>query len=479
MLLRTFCRSAFFVAISCSAVLVGQPVSASPGSSSDIPSYQVSPDLSLSESPGQATDSVVLGAPDPAPADPAIGASNSAPAPNPAQASNPAQAAPASSGTITPLPVPPGAAPVPSAANAPCSGAGQPQCNATAPLASGAPGNTGSGGNALTRAAGSTFMESINDGAIRAAVGEPGDKQGGVLGYVMNDVLGSHAVAFNPVVSCRDLPPDTRQQACGNWFLKQYGLMHQMGVLLIAPLMMLVIIQSVIRGSLFLLLRSTLILLPTAFIGSIVVAGFVQMLLNITDDLSSAMFAASGSDFSKIRDGIQHMDKSTTSWFGLLFLLITLLSALVIIIEMILREVTVYLSVLFMPLAFAGLVWPASSQWAKTSLRTIVGVASAKIYIAGGIALGLGAVEVGAGGTSPSQSGLMAAVNAAAIFLTAGVFGVRLSAWAAGAGGANEGRIANPASVYGVGELTHVLAGNRIGRLGKRKANLKPRVSTF
>lgn len=452
-------RTAFLLVIAAFSLLVAQPVSAAPESSAETPA-----DLTLPQASTQANGQVVVGrSADPAPTPDPL---TPPPTPDASACTAGDPSCVAGSGTPAPAACIPGASPTPAPATPAPSGGGAPDPAAGAPLCTSSAAS-GSGGGGIPDQITSTFMSSINNAAIAMAVGDDGNEAGGLLGYVVNMVLGTGNTMFDPVVSCREASANARA-GCGDWFIKQYGIMRQMGLLLIAPLMMLVIIQSIVRGSMFLLLRSTLILLPTAFIGSVVIAAFAQMLLNISDSLASAMFAASGSNFDQVRDGIRRMDAEGMSWFSLLFLVVMAISALVIIIEMIIREIGVYLSVLFMPMLFAGLVWPASASAAKRAIEILGGLIFSKVFIAGGLALGLGAIEAGAGGTSASQVGLMAAVNAAVIFIIAGVFGVRLLMWVPGGSGAQEGRIANPTGVFGMGEFTQQAQTFRLNTLSRR-----------
>ena len=79
--------------------------------------------------------------------------------------------------------------------------------------------------------------------------------------------------------------------------------------------------------------------------------------------------------------------------------------------ELILRSAAIYLAVFFLPLALAGLVWPATAHWAKRMVETLVAVILSKFVIV--VALSL-AVRAAANGSTADD-----VLAGAAIFLLA------------------------------------------------------------
>jgi hypothetical protein len=64
------------------------------------------------------------------------------------------------------------------------------------------------------------------------------------------------------------------------------------------------------------------------------------------------------------------------------------LGALAIWLELVLRATAIELAVFFMPLALAGLVWPATAHWAKRLIEVLVALMLAKPIIVGALCLG-------------------------------------------------------------------------------------------
>lgn len=280
--------------------------------------------------------------------------------------------------------------------------------------------------------------------------------------------LGTYAFSndadlFNPVVDCEARAD--KSAACDPWFVQQLSLMGQVGLWLVIPLMGLVVIQSVIRGSMFLLTRAFFIMLPVAVVGAVVISTMAQILLNISDDFSAAILAIAFSDqqLENIVNSLSGLvlDGDEDGWlFTILFLVAIVLGIIVIFLELLLREVGVYLSTLFLPLAFAGLVWPASVKWARRLVEVLIGLIFSKVFIVAGLSLGfsmVGALNEG-GAIEPNLVNLgmlLAVIGATALAPT------KMLAFVPGGSDATEGRLGNPSNITAKGEALGVLAGRR------------------
>jgi hypothetical protein len=85
--------------------------------------------------------------------------------------------------------------------------------------------------------------------------------------------------------------------------------------------------------------------------------------------------------------------------------LLIIAGCLAIWLELVVRAAAIELAVFFMPLALAGLVWPATSHWAKRLVEILVALLLMKPVIVGALCLGAGAV-VDVGHPSTAVSGL-------------------------------------------------------------------------
>ena len=92
--------------------------------------------------------------------------------------------------------------------------------------------------------------------------------------------------------------------------------------------------------------------------------------------------------------------------------------AVVLWIELLMREAAVYVIVLMLPLAFAGMVWPARRIWAIRAIELLVALVMSKFAIVAVLSLGGAALFSGA---SAGGHSVTAAV-AGAVLLVMGVF---------------------------------------------------------
>ena len=89
----------------------------------------------------------------------------------------------------------------------------------------------------------------------------------------------------------------------------------------------------------------------------------------------------------------------------MLLSLLIIAGCLAIWLELVVRAAAIELAVFFMPLALAGLVWPATAHWARRLIEVLVALLLMKPVIVGALCLGAGAV-VDMGDPSTAVSGL-------------------------------------------------------------------------
>lgn len=218
--------------------------------------------------------------------------------------------------------------------------------------------------------------------------------------FILVQELGSKNSSTNPVVSCKEAK-GAAAQACSeesDWFMPSLSIMRQLGLFMIVPLIMLLIIQAAARGSMFMLLRGVLVMLPVAILGTVAAVTITQMLLNISDDLSDWLasdytaMATYGANFNAMLDS---MPLTSLGFFSLLWLLFFVVAGFAIFVELLMRQVGTYFAMLFLPLAFAAMVWPGMSKWARRLVELLFGLIFSKPMIVAAIALGMAAISQG------------------------------------------------------------------------------------
>lgn len=209
----------------------------------------------------------------------------------------------------------------------------------------------------------------------------------------------------------------TTPQLRSTWFSGMYWRMTAIAALLTLPFLFAAAGQAIVRSDLALLSRSALGYLPLSLLAVSIAAPVTMLLLTATDQLSTVVSAAAGRAGSRFLTftGQQVATLDPLGHAAFLKFLIALLAsaaAVVLWIEMLMREAAVYIVVLMLPLAFAAMVWPARRVWATRIAELLVALIVAKFVIVAILALG-GAALGPAGGTTGLLIGLVLVTLAA------------------------------------------------------------------
>ena len=101
------------------------------------------------------------------------------------------------------------------------------------------------------------------------------------------------------------------------------------------------------------------------------------------------------------------------------------IGAVLVWLELLLRSAAVYVAVLFLPLALAGLAWPAISHWSRRLADTLAALILSKLVIVAVLSLAVGALAGGTGSTPSGASGpgggFASVLGGAALLLLAGL----------------------------------------------------------
>jgi enamine deaminase RidA (YjgF/YER057c/UK114 family) len=93
--------------------------------------------------------------------------------------------------------------------------------------------------------------------------------------------------------------------------------------------------------------------------------------------------------------------------FGVLLgALIVVLGALSIWLELLLRAAAIYISVLFLPLALAAMIWPAGWRWCRRLIEFLIAIIFAKVFIVA--IINLAAAGLARGGLGDKFEGVLA-----------------------------------------------------------------------
>ena len=214
------------------------------------------------------------------------------------------------------------------------------------------------------------------------------------------------------------------------WFTAHFATMASLAGVVVLPLLLAGIIQSVYRQDASRLVRSVVVNVPLALLLTAVAVKLVGLGLAVTDAMSAAVARGAGVDAGHfLAPVIVALSGATTTGASgvpafVLFLgsLAVVLGAVMVWVELLIRSAAVYVAVLFLPLALASLAWPAISHWCRRLVDTLVALVLGKFVIVSVLSLAAGAL---AGSGGPGAGGFTAVLGGAALLILAA-----LSPWA-------------------------------------------------
>jgi hypothetical protein len=206
------------------------------------------------------------------------------------------------------------------------------------------------------------------------------------------------------------LAKTTAPQLTSTWFSSTYWRVAGIAAVLTLPFLFAAAIQALLRSDLSLLIRAALGYLPLAVLAVAIAAPLTMLLLAASDQLSAIVSSAAGNQSAHFLDRSAGLMGSisalvSSSFVGFLVALFTAAGAIVLWMELLVREASVYVIVLMLPLAFAAFVWPARRIWAIRSVELLIALILSKFAIVAVLSLGGAALAQSA---NRSVTGLLA-----------------------------------------------------------------------
>ncbi len=231
-------------------------------------------------------------------------------------------------------------------------------------------------------------------------------------------VLGGAKTALRDTATVLD--KTTRPQLTSTWFSSTYWRMAGIAALLTLPFLFAAAVQALMRSDLALLARASFGYLPLSLLAVSVAAPLTMLLLAASDEISAAVASAAGGAGTRFLAQLGLVSGTLSvlsrSPFVAFFVgLLTVSAAVLLWVEMLMREAAVYVVVLMLPLAFAAFVWPARRVWAIRVVEVLVALILSKFAIVAVLALGGAALgHRGSGGVGGMLAGLVLVLLAAA-----------------------------------------------------------------
>jgi hypothetical protein len=196
--------------------------------------------------------------------------------------------------------------------------------------------------------------------------------------------------------------------------------MAGLAALLVLPLLFASLISAIVRQDFGQVLRTIGVHLPVAGLLTAAGVGIVRVSLAITDGLCGDVARSTGQDlaafFRLLADNVNGRAGPLSGTFAIVVIVAVLtVAALLLLAELALRSAAVYIALLFLPLALAGLVWPATSRWPRRLGEVLGALVVSKFVIVAIISMAASAVLAAA-----QQPGFSAVITGTALLLLAG-----------------------------------------------------------
>lgn len=210
----------------------------------------------------------------------------------------------------------------------------------------------------------------------------------------------------------------TKPDVTAAWFINgstgtgPYRAMATVAATLMAVLVFGGILQGVVQADIGGMVRRMVVHLPVAVVGIVGTVVVVQVLIDLTDAISSYLTSSVGTDAGGFITYLGTMAAQSGSPGAPLVILglLMLVSAIVVFVELLVRSLLIYMIVALCPLAWAALVWPALQGALRKTLELLLAVILSKVVVALALAVGAAAFSstamTGASGVgAPSAPG--------------------------------------------------------------------------
>lgn len=170
------------------------------------------------------------------------------------------------------------------------------------------------------------------------------------------------------------------------WFSSTYWRVAALAAMLTLPFLCAAAVQAVARADLGLLARAVFGHLPLSLLGVSLAAPLTMLLLAATDQMSRVVSASAAGDGTQFLDHAAAAagavsGASGSAFFAVVVGVLTVMAALGLAIELLIRAAAVYVVVLMLPLAFAAFVWPARRVWAVRLVELLFSLILSKFVI--------------------------------------------------------------------------------------------------
>jgi hypothetical protein len=186
------------------------------------------------------------------------------------------------------------------------------------------------------------------------------------------------------------------------WFLRQYRTMGSLAAVFALPLLLLCVLQGVLKRDGGVIVRGAFVQLPAAFLLTAIAVTIVQLLLQLTDQMSAAVASSVGNDAEEFFEDTGKALGSIVSATGgtnpaplfavFLASLVAAAGAFCVWLELLVRSAAIYVAVLFLPFTFVAMIWPGTARWCRRLIELLIAIVFAKFVIVAIMALAAAAL---------------------------------------------------------------------------------------
>jgi hypothetical protein len=189
------------------------------------------------------------------------------------------------------------------------------------------------------------------------------------------------------------------------WFLDHAAVMRSLALLVLLPMVLVGLVSAVAHRDAGQLMRAGGVYVPVAVVGGVAAIALTERALQLTDwattfvtgDVNGSTTASVGA----LKDAVSTVSSAgapgLATFLAIVVMLVLMAGALLIWIELLLRTASIYVVVLFLPLALSGLVWRATVAWTRRMIEVLVALILSKFVIVVVIDLAAGMITAGDG----------------------------------------------------------------------------------
>lgn len=223
---------------------------------------------------------------------------------------------------------------------------------------------------------------------------------GGLVAWVTDAVVWVVGGVFDYFIDAAD--PNVQ----ADWFVAgdgPYGTMLGIGAALMVAFLLAGITQGALSGDAGGMLRRIALDLPQSVLGMVGLVTATQVLIRLTDALSTAVmanFEDDISDFTAVVVSLSRLGGGAASAFVVLVLgLVTVLAGVILVAELTVRGALIYIVVALAPLVLAARLWPALQDVTRKLLYMLAALVVSKLAMAVALSVAAAAaVGTGSGG---------------------------------------------------------------------------------